>query len=251
MASGCKSQYMDVFAGRRIFVDHLQGNRPKDPCVIYVPGFLSHRESEKGKSLLEYCSRVGLEFIRYDPEGFGKSEFENHQQWANIQFRHWFEDCMRAMEASKNKKIILIGSSMGGWISLLTYKKISSRIAGMVLIAPAQNFIARNVEEGNTLIDNPIIKSMVDIKGFAKKSEELSIPLDQNINEVNVPVRIFHGMKDDIIPSECSVDLINSLRGDDIELTLIKSGDHRLNEHMNKITESLEVIIQKSNPMSE
>nr|ACO15381.1 Abhydrolase domain-containing protein 10, mitochondrial precursor [Caligus clemensi] len=246
MKSSITSQYLELKSGRRIFVDYIAGVGDRtNPCVVYVPGFLSHRLSEKGQRLLDYCSKAGHEFVRYDPEGFGKSEFSSPEKWKNIEFRHWFEDCEAAMGMSPNKKFILVGSSMGGWISLLIQQKYAERIAGMVLIAPAQNFISRMVAEGNTMIRDPLITQFVDIQSFAEKSKELSVSLQPDSNEINIPVRIVHGMKDDVIPSGSSLELIRSIRGDDIELTLIKTGDHQLHHWMSMITGHIEALIKR------
>ncbi|QQP48838.1 Abhydrolase domain-containing protein 10 mitochondrial [Caligus rogercresseyi] len=231
--TSCSSQHLVVKNDRRIFVDHLEGQT--NPIL-----------AEKGKSLYEYCSKMGHEFIRYDPEGFGESKFSNPEKWRNIEFRHWFEDCEAAMGVSQSSRFILVGSSMGGWISLLASQKHAQRIAGLVLIAPAQNFITRMVEEGRNMIEDPLILSLVDQKSFARKSRELPISLKPDSNVLNVPVRILHGMKDDVIPAESSIELIHSIKGNDTELTLIKDGDHMLNDHMNKITANLEVLMKKA-----
>eukprot|EP00096_Caligus_rogercresseyi_P013101 TRINITY_DN5757_c0_g1_i1.p1 TRINITY_DN5757_c0_g1~~TRINITY_DN5757_c0_g1_i1.p1 ORF type:complete len:255 (-),score=27.89 TRINITY_DN5757_c0_g1_i1:51-815(-) len=250
METKVQSRFVQVAEGRRIYVDHLKGNRPSEPCILYVPGFLSQRNSEKGNCLLEYCSKSGLEFIRYDPEGMGESKFECLTQWSKLEFRHWFEDCQAAMSVSQNKRFILVGSSMGGWISLLAYQKLSSQIVALILIAPAQNFIARKVAEGQVLIPDQAVASQVNLQEFAKKSEDLSVSLEPNSIPLHVPMIILHGMRDDIIPPGSSMDLMRSLNGRDIELTFVKDGDHRLNEYLSKnIKNIIEKMIQKTTEM--
>lgn len=154
---------------------------------------------------------------------------------------------------------ILVGSSLGGWIMLLVAMEIPHRIPGLIGIATAVDFIKRRFDslpdETKTFIENtgkweiptpynetPYILSW-DMIQEAKKHE-----LNENI-QVNCPVRLIHGMNDQEVPYDISIDLANNLQSNDVQVTLIKNGTHRLSEpkDIEIITRTIDQLIQDIN----
>ena len=115
----------------------------KNPTVLYIPGFQGSGHGLKSQALIKHCQSKGISYACYDPEGLGESKIDDI---ASLKFQHWFEDAQTAIKMCQSDKIVLVGSSMGGWISLKMTKENPDLIKGLVLLAPAVNFLRPKYE---------------------------------------------------------------------------------------------------------
>ena len=210
-----------------------------DLSVIYIPGFLGSGHGLKSQSLIQHCQNQGFRYICYDPEGLGASAVKDLSQ---LRFKHWFEDAETVIEASGSENIVLVGSSMGGWISLKMANQFPSKISAMILIAPAVNFlrpkyndwlkdcsaqVKKEQEEGKAHVMNPAYGTIPVTKQFVKESAEMEIDLSQPY-EIHCPVKIIHGVQDDTVNYLQSIDVMNMMSTSKCELIFQKDGDHRM-----------------------
>jgi pimeloyl-ACP methyl ester carboxylesterase len=226
-------------AAREIAVRSQPGS---SPGLFWLGGFKSDMRGTKAEALADYAARAGRSFVRFDYSGHGESKgaFEEGT------ISRWLEEARAIFEARARGPQIVIGSSMGGWIALLLARSLAKRaapsvsLAGLVLIAPAPDF----TEELMWAQFSPEIRQEIETKGrWLRPSAYGEHPypitraliedgrkhllLDKPI-EVGCPVRILQGALDPDVPYAHAVKLVSCLAQDDVVLTLVKDGDHRL-----------------------
>src|SRR5690606_21173068 len=234
--------HIEVGAGaqlRRIAVRRQAGAAPG---IFWLGGFKSDMRGTKAEALVVHAAKSGRACVRFDYSGHGESggRFEDGT------ISSWLEDAEAVFTRETRGPQIVVGSSMGGWIALLLARALSKRpseerrIAGLVLIAPAPDFT-------ETLMwaeFSPAIRKEIEEKGFWQRPSAYGedpypitraliedgrrhLLLDKPI-ELGCPVRILQGVKDPDVPFGHAMKLVSCLAQDDVVLTLIKDGDHRL-----------------------
>jgi pimeloyl-ACP methyl ester carboxylesterase len=208
------------------------------PGVIFCGGFNSNMAGTKAAMLDAFCQARGQQFTRFDYQGHGVSSGE----FADGTIGEWFDDLLSIFEDVTEGPQIVVGSSMGGWMALLLALLRGERIAGLVLLAPAADFTTELLwksipEEGRRQIQDegvwmrpsiyddgpyPITRNLID---ESKDHLVLGHPIP-----FDGPVRILLGLRDHVIPVEHVLRTADVITSDDIEITLIKKGDHRLSE---------------------
>ena len=208
------------------------------PGVVFLGGFMSNMEGGKALHLEAMCRERGQQYTRLDYRGHGQSG----GVFADAGISDWAGDAGAVIESITTGPQILVGSSMGGWVMLLVTKQFPARIRGLVGIAPAPDFVLRMEE---ALSDDQ--KAELDAQGFTTRPTPYSdapyviskrLLEDGKANLVLSgpghpflgPVRILHGLEDDAVPWQNSLELAQKLASGDIRITYIKGGDHRLSE---------------------
>lgn len=223
-------QYLDTPQGRRIAYCHTPG---QGPGVVFLGGFKSDMEGSKALHLQDWCAARGRAFLRFDYSGHGVSG----GAFTDGCIGDWAEDAMAVIGAVTTGPQILVGSSMGGWISLLVARAMPDRVAGLVGIAAAPDFTRRMwdefspkeqaeiMEQGQTLRPSDygepytITRRLIeDGKRHFLLDAPLSLPF---------PVRLLQGTADADVPFAEAVRLLDHLRADDARLLLVKGADHR------------------------
>jgi pimeloyl-ACP methyl ester carboxylesterase len=206
----------------------------KQPGVVFLGGFNSDMTGSKAEDLAAFCAAYGQAFLRFDYSGHGTSggRFEDGT------IGRWVADGEAVLDAMTEGPQILVGSSMGGWIALLLALRRPERVAGLVGIAAAPDFTAR-IEA--TL--PPDIRAIIDRDGVWHRPSAYGDPypitrplleegrqhlLLQTPVPITVPVRLLHGQQDPDVPWELSLRTAAALTGQDVEVTVVKDGDHRL-----------------------
>ena len=208
-----------------------------EPTILFCGGFNSDMTGQKATYLQEACRKAGRGFVRFDYRGHGISDGEVWQ----YTITDWIEDTLLVVRQLVPGKIVVVGSSMGGWIMCQLIKRLPSRIAGCVGIAVAPDFTeemqASLTDEQRAALEQgeiAYVPSEYDSSGYAITRELLEEGKRQRVLDgeipVNFPVRLFHGTLDNAVPWRQSVKLMELLQGEDIRLTLVKGGDHRLSE---------------------
>ena len=208
----------------------------KTPGVIFLPGFRSDMQGGKALALEAHCRRAGRAFVRFDYSGHGRSE----GRFTDGTVGGWRDDVLDVLDRLSDGLQVLVGSSMGGWLMLLAALARPERVAGLVGVAAAPDFATRLMEQrldadaratlerdGIVYLPSayspeptPVTKRLVD---EARGHELLKgrIPLA-------CPVRLIHGTADPDVPWQLSLEVMEKLESRDVELRLVKDGDHRL-----------------------
>ena len=215
--------------GRRIAFRHIPGG---GPAVVFLPGYMSDMAGGKATALAEWAAYEGRECLLLDYSGCGESGGDFGQGTLG----RWRDEVVALTEAHVTGKVVLVGSSMGGWLMLLVAQRLGERLAGLVGIAAAPDFTDWGYDEeqkaqlaaGRPVFeDNPYGPEPTPTHpgfwadGQALRQLEEEIPLD-------CPVRLLHGQDDADVPPEVSLRLSAALRSSDVQVTLVKGGDHRL-----------------------
>ena len=191
----------------------------------------------KATALEAACRSSGRQYTRFDYSGHGQSE----GAFTDGTIGSWAADAAAILDGVTDGPQIVVGSSMGGWIMLLLARARPERVAGLVGIAPAPDFVLRMWEEFPEEVRETLRQKGIYLRPSEYSEDPYAITMalieDGRKNLVlqapmrlDCPVRILHGMQDADVPWRNSLDLVDRLQGDDIVLTYIKSGDHRLSE---------------------
>lgn len=223
---------LDVGADRRsIALRRVEG---RSPTVVWLGGFKSDMRGTKAEALSAWAERTGRAFVRFDYSGHGESAgaFEDGT------ISRWTEEAL-AVIATIQGPVVLVGSSMGGWIALLC-ARAGLRPAGMVLIAPAPDFTealmwASFPDAAKRAIETEgrwVRPSAYDPAGYVVtraliEDGRANLVLGAMV-ETGCPVHVLQGMQDPDVPWTHAMGLVERIARDDVTITLIKDGDHRL-----------------------
>jgi pimeloyl-ACP methyl ester carboxylesterase len=226
---------------RRIAVRAREG---ASPGIFWLGGFKSDMKGTKAVALDQHALSTGRASIRFDYSGHG----ESGEKFEDGTISHWLEDALGVFANHARGPQIVVGSSMGGWMALLLARALArdpslakdAKLAGLVLIAPAPDF----TEELMWKNFSDEVRSEIETKGAWQRPSAYGdapyaitkrliedgrrhLLLGQPI-EVKCPVRILQGMLDPDVPWQHAMRLVSCLAQDDVAMTLIKDGDHRL-----------------------
>ena len=200
----------------------------RSPTLLFLPGYASDMDGAKAVALDGLAERRGLSMLRFDYSGTGLSEgrFEDGTLDA------WTDQAEAMLDRLTQGPVIVIGSSMGGWIGLHLALRRPERVAALVGIAAAPDFTnwgfsddqKVELERAGSIQDGPHVVT----HSFWKSGQQLRL-LDQPI-AISCPVRLIHGEVDEDVPLPIAVRLLQQLRSADVQLTIVKGGGHRLSE---------------------
>jgi pimeloyl-ACP methyl ester carboxylesterase len=209
---------------------HLTGN---GPTVVFLPGYMSDMSGSKATAILADCAARGQACLLFDYSGCGLSE----GRFADQTLIDWRDDVLDLIAALIAEPVVLVGSSMGGWVMLLTALALNTdQVAGLVGIAPAPDFTEWGFTdaqkavihtEGVLLQDTPYGDQPYVTTRALWQSGHDHLLLDAPI-PLACPVHLFHGQRDADVPWKISLKLAAAIASDAVTVTLIKDGDHRL-----------------------
>ena len=216
---------------RRIAYRHRTG---AEPTLVFLPGYGSDMEGTKAGALDAFAERRGAAMLRFDYSGTGASggRFEDGT------LALWLEDALAAVDQLTEGPLILVGSSMGGWIALHLALLRPERVKALVGIAAAPDFTdwgfsaeqkATLQAEGQIEEPNPYgPEPSVFTHAFWESGQRLLL-LNREI-AVDCPVRLLHGEGDEEVPLDIAFRTMRAIRSGDVQLTILKRGGHRLSE---------------------
>lgn len=225
-------EFLDRGDGTRIAFLRAPGNQPG---FVFLPGFGSDMTGDKATHLAEHAQWRGLATLRLDYSGHGASDgaFEAGT------IGQWCRDAMAVIDRATEGPLIVVGSSMGGWIALLAALARPERVAGLLLIAPAPDFTEWGLSadftdaqreamarDGEVRIPLPWNDALRITRALIEDGRQHRL-LDGEI-PVACPVRIVHGQADEQVPWEIALRVAERLTGADVRVTLVKDGGHRL-----------------------
>lgn len=224
-------QFLTTPEGRRIAYRLTPG---QGPTVVFLGGFRSDMEGSKAQHLQAWAEREGRAFLRFDYSGHGASS----GAFLDGAIGDWFEDARAALSLAPGP-LLLVGSSMGGWISLLLAKALPERIAGLVGIAAAPDFTEDSMWAAFDADQRAALLRDGQVAQPSDYSDEPYIITRRLIEEgrnrlvlreplpLPFPVRLLQGTADTDVPPAVALRLLDHATGGDIRLTLVKGADHR------------------------
>ena len=223
--------YLETDTGRRIAYARIEG---RGPGVVFLGGFRSDMTGTKAQFLADWAQEQGRAFLRFDYSGHGQSSgaFEDGA------IGDWAADARAAVLALTEGPQILVGSSMGGWISLLLARDMAARVAGLVTIAAAPDFTEDSMWDGFDADQRAVLDSVGKIALPSEYGEDLVITrrlIEDGRNhlvlrsplDLPFPVRMLQGTADADVDQSVALRLLDHVTGPDIRLTLVKGADHR------------------------
>lgn len=205
----------------------------RGPVLMFLPGYVSDMEGAKAVALDMLAESRGLAMLRFDYSGTGSSE----GRFEDGTLERWTDEATGLLDKLTAGPVILIGSSMGGWIALHLAMRRPHRISALIGIAAAPDFtdwgysdqLKARLADGETLRRQfPDGSAQVTTSGFWASGQAMR--LLQSEVPVDCPVRLIHGDRDDDVPLEVAFRLKDRLRSGDVQVTVIKGGGHRLSE---------------------
>jgi pimeloyl-ACP methyl ester carboxylesterase len=212
-----------------------------DVTVVWLGGYRSDMTGTKAIALEDQARRLHVNFLRFDYSGHGQSS--GHYSEGTISL--WLEEALAVIARFAPGRLVLVGSSMGGWVALRVIEELrkrgeANRVAGMVLIAPAPDFTSVLIEPH---LSEKERQSLAE-KGYFEEESAYSAEPNRytraliedgrhnlvmtGLIQTGCPVHILQGMKDPDVPYAHALKIMEKIVGDDAILTMVRDGDHRL-----------------------
>jgi pimeloyl-ACP methyl ester carboxylesterase len=239
--------------GETIAYEHVQGS---EPGVTFLSGFNSNMQGDKALFLDAWCRERNRQYTRLDYQGHGQSSGAFEEGTIGL----WIDDATAILDEVTAGPQLLVGSSMGGWVMLQLALARPDRVAGLIGIAPAPDF-TRALRDGGLSPDQVL---QLELSGFCdlencyddgqpyRISRELleegnrHCLLDADSIAIDLPVRLLHGQCDEDVPWQRSLQLAEKLVSSNVEIQLVKDGDHRLSRpsDLARLGRTLEVLLE-------
>ena len=219
--------------GVRLAYAHLPG---LGPTVVFLPGYGSDMAGAKALALQGWCAAHGQALLRLDYSGHGASG----GAFADGTIGRWTDDAAAVVERLfPAGPMILVGSSMGGWIALLLALRLGERVAGVVGVAAAPDFTERLMWDAMASSERAALlrDGFLDVPSAYGPTQQVTRALIEDGRRhlllggriaLRVPVRLLQGQADPDVPWETALALAAAIEGADIRIVLVKDGDHRL-----------------------
>lgn len=226
-------QYLDTARNYRIAYRHQPG---EGMGVVFLAGYRSDMGSTKAETLAQYCTQHHIPFTRFDyfAHGISDGDFIDYTIGAAI------SDTLEVLDNIASREVLLVGSSMGGWVGLQAALQRPQQVKALVGVAAAPDFTDRMYRG----LPSPLRRELDD-KGVVHLHSDFydnDYPVAMNfITEarrhfvmehpipLSIPTHLLQGQLDDSVPWETALHIAEKLTGDEVTVTLVKDGDHRLN----------------------
>ncbi|HAR82153.1 alpha/beta hydrolase [Sulfitobacter pontiacus] len=235
--------YLETPQGRRLAYHKTEGT---GPCVVFLGGLKSDMMGTKAVFLEDWAKREGRAFLRFDYSGHGESS----GAFTEGCIGDWAEDTLAAVEALTEGPILPVGSSMGGWQSLLLVRALPARIAGLVTIAAAPDFTEDGywasfteaqkktlAETGQVELPSDYMEPYIITRRMIEDGRKQLVLRDPL--QLPFPTRFLQGTADTAVSVATAVRLLEHAQGPDMQLQLVKDADHRFSDDR-----CLELLIQ-------
>lgn len=242
--------YLETSKGRKIAYNRTTGI---GPGVVFLGGFRSDMDGSKALFLKDWAAHAGREFLRFDYSGHGVSSGD----FLDGCIGDWFEDAKELIETVTSGPQVLVGSSMGGWISLLLAREIPEKICGLVGIAAAPDFTEDSMWAGFSDAQKALLAKEGSVALPSDYSDEPYTITRRLIEDgrnrlvlrdrlpLPFPTRFLQGTDDTDVPVSVAMRLLEHVDGPDVRLTLSKGADHRFStpDCLAMIAEAVEEVL--------
>ncbi len=232
------AEYLPRSDGDRIAYNRLGGARPG---VVFLHGLMSDRGGTKALALAAHCARKGYAYVRFDMYGHGASS----GRFEDGGISRWTDDAVAVLEQLTEGPQVLVGSSMGGWVMVRAALRCPARVAALVGIAVGPDFTEELMWErfsemqreqlmtaGSVEIPSSYNSEPYRISRHLIEDGRQNLVLGGDI-PIMCPVVLIHGQQDADVPWQTSLRLADKIAGGDVEICLVKDGDHRLSQPRN------------------
>lgn len=225
------TDFLETPQGRHIAYERHDG---RSPGIVFLGGFKSDMRGSKAEHIAQWAIQTGQAYLRFDYSGHGESGGVFEEGCIG----DWAADAMAVIDLLTQGPQLLVGSSMGGWISLLVAKRIPERVAGLVGIAAAPDFTKNGfwasfdadkrralTEEGRVALHSDYGEPYIITRHLINEGNTqlvLESPL-----VLPFPVRFLQGTADKEVPVEWAMRLLEHAQSSNMSLTLVKGADHR------------------------
>lgn len=239
------TEFFESRSGNRIAYNRLAATAPGQPDLMFLGGFRSDMEGTKALYLEAQCRSRGQGFIRFDYSGHGQSG----GRFMDCTLETWRDDALDIMAKLSEGRLVLAGSSMGGWIGLVLALSNPDRVCGYVGIAAAPDFTREMMEQGFT----SAMKESLKLRGYAEVPSDYSpepyiitqdlidsgarLSVLHKTHDMVMPVRLVQGKRDTDVDWRTPERIRECLPRADVKIHLVEDGDHRLSR-----TEDLALI---------
>ncbi len=222
--------------GATLAVERVAPHGNNGPGVVFLHGLMSDRKGTKAEALLDHCASRGYGFVRFDMFGHGQSS----GRFEGGTISRWVDDALAILDHLTTGPQILVGSSMGGWVMLKAALARPARIAGLIGIAAAPDFTEDMMWAGFSADQRRELeeKGLVHVQGDC---DTRPYPISRALIEdgranmvlrdaiaLQCPLRLLQGQRDISVPWQTALRLAEKVGSDDVDVVLIKDGDHRL-----------------------
>ena len=243
-------KYLKISKSKKL--RYLSINQNSNLSIVFLHGFMSDIEGDKPKNFLNYCKKRKLGFLAVEYSGHGKSS----GKFNNSNISKWTEDVRVSINKIINKKkFILIGSSMGSWLSLNQFKYFKNQIKGFLGIGSAPEFLERLMWKK---FSDKVKKEIIQKGIYQLKHGEYEYPITYQLikdgrknkvlhkkYKIKIPVTMVHGSKDEVVPVIYSRKILKIFNNAKKKILVIKNGDHSLSNKVSlkKINKELDKIV--------
>ena len=245
-----KYKFLKISSSKKI--RYLINKYKKKHYVVFLHGFMSDLEGQKPRKILKFCNSKKIGFLAMEYSGHGKSS----GKFTKGNISKWTNEVRTAIKrVVKKNKFILVGSSMGSWISLNQFKFFNNQILGFLGIGSAPEFLENLIwKKFNNKMKNEIKKIGIYNLKYGNYEYPITYQLikDGRKNKIlnkkiknKIYVTMIHGKKDEVVPVSYSKKVLKVFKNAKKKLVIIKNGDHSLSSKRNldKITKELNNII--------
>ena len=245
-----ETKYLTFEDGRRLAYQLNQGT---GPLIVFLSGHGSDMFGSKAEALADYCLKAGRAFLRFDYTGHGLSS----GAFLDGTISSWTKDTYDILEKLTDDKVILVGSSLGGWIMLNLAKAHPHKMAGLIGIAAAPDFtetlIWQNLsadqqekmaQTGHIALPNPYADEDVIYPYTLITDGRDNLLLDKPL-DITCPIVLHQGMADHEVPWQTACAIAEAVSSDRVQINLVKASGHRFSsdEEIAMILHSLESLL--------
>ena len=246
-------EYLDTASGRRIAFHQTDG---RGPGIVFLGGFKSDMTGTKAVHLENWATKNNRAFLRFDYSGHGQSS----ESFEDGCIGDWAEDAMAVINTRTTGPQVLVGSSMGGWVSLLVARALPDRVAGLVGIAAAPDFTEDSMWAGFTKHQQETLMADGRLELPSDYSDEPYVITRRLIEDgrnqlvlrdplaLPFPVRLLHGTADADVNMDVALRLLDHAESPDMQLRFVKGADHRFSDEtcLGLIEGAIEDVTERS-----
>ena len=244
------TKFLVTPSGQQLAYSFIRGT---GPTVIFLGGFKSDMEGSKAIFLEKWAKKRNRSFLRFDYSGHGQSSGD----FLNLGIGDWCNDAKQIIGLTENNGIILVGSSMGGWIALLLSRELGSRLKGLITIAAAPDFTEESMwknfteDQKKEVLNKGVLYLPSDysepypITRYLIENGRQNLVLREPL-ELTCPVRLMQGTEDTAVTRETALKLFDHINADDLSLFFKRGADHSFSDQgcLEILEKNLEDILQ-------